>query len=77
MAKKLALQQFLAECAAVQSDKGFVDPFAGIVDGLREDLFARPCLAEQQDRRNRPWRIAVLLLGILTVLLSIYLFKFS
>jgi ubiquinone biosynthesis protein len=43
--------------------------------GMKLHLDTARQIAEEQDRRNRPWRIAVLLLAVLAVLLTIYLFK--
>jgi hypothetical protein len=49
MPEKFVLKQFDRYGAAVDRDKGFSGPFAAIMDGPGEYLFAGPGLAEDED----------------------------
>ncbi len=48
MAEQLALQQFLAEGAAIEGHKGFTFSPTGLVDGIGKDFFPRAGLSQEQ-----------------------------
>ena len=50
MAEEFRFQEGLRQRGAVDRHEGSVSTWAGLVDGVREHLFARAALAEQQDR---------------------------
>ncbi len=51
VSEKLALEERLGYCAAVDRDEGLVLSPTGVVERARDELLARPALALNQDRR--------------------------
>ena len=51
MAEELAFKERIGHCSAVEYDKGFVAARAALVQGAREELFARAALAAYEHRR--------------------------